>query len=302
MKKKIILIAVAALVLLSLFLAAFLTVTNGRTYVSEGITQNDRLCAENIRYENGSIYYTLVNKTRRDVWVSGCVILEKEENGRWVNVETAGNNCGAKLLSAFSVLEGSYTFRNTECLAGRYRLSFGPERYWQDENGTVYAAFDQSETYLVGHLEITKEQAPSKLAAHTYFENGVRKHKQVDFTASLVGGVRPKLLLSLTNHSETPLTLDLSCLSISRHEDASFRSCGYQIAEKEVITVDPGETFSKEYTLYKDYRCTQCIDPPETGRYCVSIPYDLEEVSDMVGPPIPTVSVFFADHKFNHFD
>ena len=302
MKKKIILIAVAALVLLSLFLAAFLTVTEGETFVSESITQNSRLRVENIRYENGSIYYTLVNATHHDVQFYSCGMLEKKFGDTWVSVETHGLNTSPLFLPAFSELSTSYGFRSTDFLAGKYRLSFGAVSHRQDENGTWHAIFDPNETYLVAHFEITEEQSPTTTPEYVYYDNGTKKHKQVDFSASFVGGVEPKLLLSLTNHSETPLTLDLSCLSISRHEDASFRSCGYQITEKEVITVDPGETFSKEYTLYKDYHCTQCIDPPETGRYCVSIPYDLEEVSDMVGPPIPTVSVFFADHKFNHFD
>ena len=55
MKKKVILITAAALVLLSLSLAAFLVITSGRSYVSEGILQNDLVKIKNVRFENGTV-------------------------------------------------------------------------------------------------------------------------------------------------------------------------------------------------------------------------------------------------------
>ncbi|MBE6629492.1 MAG: hypothetical protein E7624_01420 [Ruminococcaceae bacterium] len=299
-KTKIILIAAGVLCLLLCSLFAFLAFTRGRTYVSEGITQNDRLRVENVYFEKGSIHYTLINETPHAVQVSGCVILEKKADDSWVNVETAGHNCAPLRLPAFSETKHSYSFRNSDALAGTYRLSFGAERYVQDQNGAVFAVFDPNETYLVGYLEITETQSPNRLPANAYEDNGVRKHAQVDFTASLVGGIEPKLLLTLTNNSEKPLILQLSALEIFRYHQATFSSCGYKLPDTEHVTVSPGETYTAELPLAKGIFDPPPVDPPPTGRYCVKIPYEFEE-PDVMGPPIlPTL--FFADCKFNHSD
>ncbi|MBE6629491.1 MAG: hypothetical protein E7624_01415 [Ruminococcaceae bacterium] len=306
MKKKVTLIVTVALCLLFISLGAFLFFTRGNTYVSEGITQNDRVKIKDVRYENGTVYYTLVNHSRSRVYYGEKPSIEKLVGEEWVSFALwSSRHSVAYVLSPFSEQECSFSVTaNTDRLAGKYRLSFGSTRYVQDENGSTYLRFDENETYIIGHLEITEEQAPTSLPQYVYYDNGVKKHAQVDFTASLVGGTEPKLLLTLTNNSESPLTLQLSNLRISRYQNGYFYQIGthdYYMLPLEDTTVAPGETLHLERPIYNERYTMEPIAPPPTGRYRVNIPYYFENATKTEEPQAPP-NVFGANHIFDHFD
>ena len=306
MKKKIILITVAALLLLSLSFAAFLVITSGRSYVSEGILQNDRVKIKDVRYENGTVYYTLVNRSRSPVYYDEKPSIEKLVGEEWVSFSLwSSRHSVAYVLSPFSERECSFSVTaNTDRLAGKYRLSFGSTRYVQDENGSTYLRFDENETYIIGHLEITEEQSPTSLPKYVYYDNGVKKHAQVDFTASLVGGTEPKLLLTLTNNSEKSLTLRLSDLRISHYQNGYFYQIGthdYYMLPLEDVTVAPGETLHLERPIYSERYTMEPIAPPPTGRYRVNIPYYFEDATKIEEPQAPH-DIFSANHIFDHCD
>ena len=309
MKKKVILITAAALVLLSLFFAAFLVITSGRSYVSEGILQNDLVKIKNVRFENGTVYYTLVNDSRNTVYYGEKPHVEKLINEEWVSFPLYGTcNSFSYHLGPFSEKELSFAVHvNTDRLEGKYRLTFGDVRAETDESGVSRLQFDAQETYIVGHLEITEEQSPTTTPEYVYYDNGVKKHKQVDVTASIVGGVEPKLLLSLTNNSEKPLVLQLPYLSVSRYQGYFHQISGpdyymYQLDEN--VTVAPGETLTLERVIYSERYAMKPIDPPSTGRYCVNIPYYFEGATETESEDIGITprDVYYANHKFDHFD
>ncbi len=306
MKKKVTLIVTVALCLLFISLGAFLFFTRGRTYVSEGITQNDRVTMENVRFEDGVISYTLVNHSRSRVYYGEKPSIEKLVDEEWVSFALwSSRHSVAYVLPPFSEQECSFSVTaNTDRLAGKYRLSFGSTRYVQDENGSTYLRFDENKTYIIGHLEITEEQAPTSLPKYVYYDNGVKKHAQVDFTASLVGGTEPKLLLTLTNNSEKPLILQFSALRISRYQNGYFYQIGthdYYMLPLEDTTVAPGETLHLERPIYNERYTMEPIAPPPTGRYRVNIPYYFENATKTEEPQAPH-NVFKANHIFDHFD
>lgn len=307
MKKKVTLIVTIALCLLLCSLAAFLFFTRGNTYVSEGILQNDRVTMENVRFEDGVISYTLVNRTNKRVYYSSVPTVEKYVDGEWRSFALCASRTDfSYFLPAFS--EQAHSFQvnyNTDRLAGEYRLSFGAERVTTDENGVTRVKFDAQTSHIVAHLTITEKQSPTTTPVHVYYDNGVKKHAQVDFTASLVGGTEPKLLLTLTNNGEKPLTLQLSKLSLHRYQNAYFYHISnreYYMMQLEDATVAPGETLHLERPIYNERYTMEPIAPPPTGRYRVNIPYYFEGATEIESEYIGGTprDLFYANHLFDH--
>ena len=76
----------------------------------------------------------------------------------------------------------------------------------------------------------------------------------------------------------------------------------YQLDEN--VTVAPGETLTLERVIYSERYAMKPIDPPSTGRYCVNIPYYFEEATETESEDIGITprDVYYANHKFDHFD
>ena len=306
-RTKIILITAGTLCLLLCALLAFLCFTAGDTYVSEGITQNHRISMENVKFENGVVTYTLRNRSSKSFYFEEKPFVEKRIDGQWVSFPLWQYRTEMSyVLDAFSEQTCSFAVdANTDRLAGEYRLSFGSVRITTDENGASLACFDSQKTYLIGHLTITEEQSPTTTPAHIYYDNGVKKHDLVAFCAAFEGGAQPKLLLTVTNHGEQPLILQLSHVSLYRYQNAYFHhipSNDYYMLQLEDVTVAPGETLSITRPIYNERYTLEPIDPPPSARYCVNIPCYFEGATEITSNQLGEVprDLFYADFKFDH--
>lgn len=149
-----VLISLISLLLVSVVL--FFTLTSGRTVCRDGVMQNTRVYLDNVYYEDGTVYYTVVNKTYHRVMISQKPEVEKWVDGEWVSSSLWKTMQFIALSTpAFSRSERSFATDNPPReLTGRYRLTFGSSGVKQGEDGTHRRVFREDTTFIVGYLTI----------------------------------------------------------------------------------------------------------------------------------------------------
>ncbi|MBQ8356661.1 MAG: hypothetical protein IJX39_02515 [Clostridia bacterium] len=167
MKKQVIAItAIAAVLLLVIGVGIFLSVCKGEIYVNDGLHQNSRVYMKDICYEEGTLYYTVVNDTFRKVSSNDVPYMERKENGVWKlhHLWQADSDRGEPDFGAFS--QKQMNFKIAEGLTaadimGEYRLIFGNVSIdginQQTGEGEPYYSFSDDATYIVGYFTITED-------------------------------------------------------------------------------------------------------------------------------------------------
>lgn len=158
MKKRWICLMLAAVILVGS--SVFFLVTRGRVETTDGLLQNSRVYMDDIRVEDGQIYYTIVNKTFRNTHVGDKPHVQRKVNGEWqfVSLYTRSTSIAWR-ISPFSEKESRFTVDCPEnLLPGEYRLFFGGVHVrLYDENdyskGGELALFGDGQ-YIVGYFSV----------------------------------------------------------------------------------------------------------------------------------------------------
>lgn len=160
MKKRRVLLIVLAVILLigGIGTGSFLLVTKGTVAVVDGIRQNSRVYIENAYYEDGKIYYTIVNDTwKKKGYPSGNPHMERKENGKWkAHVLWEDSTEAERVLGPFSRSTRSFEVWDRltkDEIVGEYRLFFG--YCGATEDGYVF--FSENAVFTVGYLTITED-------------------------------------------------------------------------------------------------------------------------------------------------
>jgi len=145
--------------------ARYLRKTAGEAVVIDGVLQNDRIRFEDVYYEDGKIYYTLVNESSQQViserfppWI------ERKEGDAWRLCMDVNKLSPMKFdsVGAFSrearVLDAGDVW--DEVLPGEYRIVSGAELF--SHNGGAgniewYLQYPEDKSCIVGYFTITEE-------------------------------------------------------------------------------------------------------------------------------------------------
>ncbi|MBQ8358212.1 MAG: hypothetical protein IJX39_10480 [Clostridia bacterium] len=162
----IVLLVILALVcIFSLVFGIFAYVTEGKRYVADNIPQNSRLYIDNIYYENGSVYYTIVNDTRHTIGYEEKPHIERKENGVW-------RLCNDTSVEYYYDGNRLHKFKQTRCrieldelldqvVEGEYRLIATDvnvsKRISESGESELYCSFEERRTYIVGYFTLTED-------------------------------------------------------------------------------------------------------------------------------------------------
>ena len=142
-KLMVVLIVALTLAVLAACLGTFVHITKGEVEEKDGIKQNSRIYLDNVRYEDGKIYYTIVNNTCQktsfgDFRLSG---IHKYENGEWTPLVLDGSRAEPvhkiRAFSKSSELHTDYPY----LAPGEYRI--------------LLISSDIYNIYMVGYLTVT---------------------------------------------------------------------------------------------------------------------------------------------------
>ncbi|MBQ9098108.1 MAG: hypothetical protein IJY50_01610 [Clostridia bacterium] len=123
-KLMIVLIVALTLAVLAACLGTFVHITKGEVEEKDGIKQNSRIYLDNVRYEDGKIYYTVVNKTCRQVTWGGFKLdgIHKYENGKWTPLTIDGGDADiGRILKPFQQ-SGELYYDRPYLAPGDYRI------------------------------------------------------------------------------------------------------------------------------------------------------------------------------------
>lgn len=145
MKKRWICLMLAAVILVGSFV--FFLVTKGRVETTDGLLQNSRVYMDDIRVEDGQIYYTIVNKTFRNTHAGDKPYVQRKVDGEWKFVLLYEYRTAiARRISPFSESEGRFAIDHPEnLLPGEYRLLIG---------GVHVRLYDESDYSKGGELAL----------------------------------------------------------------------------------------------------------------------------------------------------
>ena len=135
MKKRLLFLLIIPLSLLILVgggLGIFRYATQGKLYTADGLRQNTRAYMEEVYYEDGIIYYTLVNKKPYSIRYGYAPTVQKQVNGEWqtCHLNDTVRQIGrlAKPYSGENRSQFSINARG-EALIGEYRLVIMQDRF-----------------------------------------------------------------------------------------------------------------------------------------------------------------------------
>ena len=151
-KRKMLLLIICPIVALLLCATIFFLVTKGTVEEKDGLLQNSRVYMENVRYEDGTIYYTFVNKTLKTRTSYDVPWVQKKVDGEWqfVALTSTGASAFPYRWGAFEERQLAFTVDYPERLTpGEYRIFFGEVRAF-DDGFRVYG----DGTYTVGYFTI----------------------------------------------------------------------------------------------------------------------------------------------------
>lgn len=143
-KRFVCLIMLAALLASS---ATFFLITSGNVREQDGLLQNSRVYMEDIRVEEGCVYYTITNKTFRRTHAGDKPYVQRKVNGEWQFVTLYQRRTHISwLIAPFSRQESAFDITLPEnLLPGEYRLFFG---------GVHFRLYDESDYSKGGELAL----------------------------------------------------------------------------------------------------------------------------------------------------
>ncbi len=135
-KRRWIVIAVAVLLLASAVLT-FFYLTRGEFFEADGLRQREGITIENAYVEDGVLYYTLVNRTHKNVsfWYSSPAMIAKKTADGWESpngVNLYYQQQQGWDLNRFSKIECKVELEGEELRSGEYRILHSCEGDWRE--------------------------------------------------------------------------------------------------------------------------------------------------------------------------
>ena len=253
----------------------------GEIVTVDGLQQNLLRYITDAYYQDGNIYYTIVNETTQPLGIGGDKpTMEKLVDGEWVEFSLYSS-----IRGPYSLFPGNYQItrsfrvdRNQDLMPGKYRLTIGdPAGRKTRADGATVLEWDESKVYVVGYLTISEEEAPpvdpDMHGLHFY-----RYHDKVTMTVESYPDPHPlyRLQYRFINDSEKPLVVCLTTLTESHyspeHKRYEEKSGEYETAFFGSLRCTEG---ADKLTVPPGAEVTRLFEFDESGE-----PADLYELTD----------------------
>ena len=191
MKKHLLRISLCLLLVGLLGGGIFLLTTKGVVRMEDGVRQNSRCSIENLQFENGTVYYTLVNNTPFALRYSGSPYLQQKIDGVWtrpqyLNKENDTLNASFHVTYCFSPFSRSpgRVSVGSGLGAGEYRLCWGTISYTDYEAERPTAVYSDTHTYIVGYFSLTAADFTPQKSGTDYTADGMLQNTSVTLLAT----------------------------------------------------------------------------------------------------------------------
>ena len=154
-KKRVIVLGAICIVLLAVLI--FFLITKGTVRTVDGVKQNSRIYMENVAYEDGSIFFSVINKTPRRVTCAKNPYMQRYENGAWIYVPgTVDRSEMAFFVDAFDSAKAQFAVQPEAMLPGEYRLISGEAKPLDGGEDGARAELELcGDLYIVGYFTVS---------------------------------------------------------------------------------------------------------------------------------------------------